>query len=287
MRLVKAKHTIYSPVRANLLGGWTDQLLWDKAAAVVNFAFGWHDDKCYQGAYPLMLDKLGRFYSTIHGRGTGLGISSIRAAMFYMQAFPDKPKGYVRFVLEYEKAILGTEGGWQDQIGGMEPGFKLITSPEDATSRHNVFDIAQRDDHPILERMVVFDTGIRRESGAIGNRVRFLMSRDEPFRAHLQEIAKMAKECFYGSADEMISACLHSWAIFTRFVPEMSAGVAIPKTELIIGHILLGAGGGGYGLAFTESKADRQEIVQLFNDKGLWATIPVLLPGVSLVSTED
>lgn len=284
MRLVKAKHLVYGPVRANLLGGWTDQLLWDEGAAVINFAMGWEGKKCFNSNYPLMLDRLGRFNSAINGRGTGLGISSIRAAMMYQQAFPDRPANdYIKFVLEYEKAILGTEGGWQDQIGAIEPGFKLITTPADAKFRHRKFEIKRRDDHPIIEQIVLFDTKVRRNAGDLGDLVRDLMKNSKDFRAHLRAVAKSAVKCFDGTAEEMIDACNQSWQGFLKFVPKMALPKPLPKTKMIKGHMLLGAGGGGFGIVFVDKPESREEVVKLLEKSGFWAIIPVLLPGAQLV----
>lgn len=285
MRLVKALHLVYCAVRANLLGGWTDQLRWCESAAVVNFALGWHDDKCHQG-YPLMLDRLGRFYSAVSGRGTGLGISSIRAAMMYRQAFPERGSEYIRFVLEYEKAILGTEGGWQDQIGGLEPGFKLIATPDDDDRRHREFDVRYRV-HPVIDRLVLFDTGIRRNAGDIGDKVRYLMLTDEGFCNHLRDVAKSAILCFEAGADEMVAACNLSWQGFLKFVPQMALPKPLPHTELIKGHMLLGAGGGGFGLAFVDQPDSQQEVIDLLTSNGFWATTPLLLPGIKLVKGEE
>ena len=287
VRLVKAKYTIYSPVRVNLLGGWTDQLLWDESAAVINCAVGWHSNKCFKEIYPLRLDRLARFSSAITGRGTGLGISSIYAAMHYVQAFPERQEDYIRFVLEYEKAVLGTEGGWQDQIGGINPGFKLIVTPGDDAKRHRKFTITRRDDHPIIERMVLFDTKVRRNAGLVGDQVRDLLQHDQSFRAHLREVARLAQKHFSGSAEDMIQTCQHSWDTFVSFVPEMTIPKPMPKTELIVGQMLVGAGGGGFGLAFAKDKENRQEVVDLFKKAGFWATIPVLLPGVLLVDGKE
>jgi len=288
MRLVKAKHIVYSPVRANLLGGWTDQLLWDEEAAVVNFPVGWASDKCFKDTYPLMLDRLGRFNSVISGRGTGLGISSIRAAMMYRQAFPERSNDdYIKFVLEYEKAILGTEGGWQDQIGAMEPGFKLITTPTDEKYRHRKFEIKRRDNHPVVQRMVLFDTKVRRNAGDLGDLVRDLMKNSKDFRAHLRSVAKSAVKCFDGTAEEMIDACNQSWQGFLKFVPKMALPKPLPQTELIKGHMLLGAGGGGFGIVFVDRPESRKEVIKLLEKSGFWATIPVLLPGAQLVEEKN
>ena len=135
---------ILLPVRANLLGGWTDQLLWERPAAVINFAMGWHGG--FENLYPLLTTRK-KIDSKIEGIGTGLGISSILAAAKFLLDCPDGD--YVGHTLDWEWKN-GTKGGWQDQIGAIQPGFKLIS-----TSDRKNFTIQNRDDHPILERIVL------------------------------------------------------------------------------------------------------------------------------------
>ncbi|MFA5158293.1 MAG: hypothetical protein WC451_03875 [Patescibacteria group bacterium] len=287
MRLVKAKNYIHCPVRANLLGGWTDQLLWKEKAAVINFSMGWEGPKCPDD-YPLTLDTLGRFRSAINGRGTGLGISSIRAGMMYRQSFPEKSSNdYIKFVLEYEKAILGTEGGWQDQIGGLEPGFKLITTPGDDKNRHKKFKIIRCDNHPVVERIILFDTRERRNAGNIGDLVRDLMQRDRKFQNHLRKVAELAEECFEKDADEVIKACNFSWQGFLGFVPKMKLPKPLPKSKKIVGHMLLGAGGGGFGIVFVDKPESRQEVIEILSKSGFWATVPKVMSGIKLIQTEE
>ena len=65
-------------------------------------------------------------------RGSGLGTSSILAAAVVKGLLriidgDESNENVARLVLLLEQ-IMGTGGGWQDQIGGLYPGIKLTTS---------------------------------------------------------------------------------------------------------------------------------------------------------------
>ena len=91
------KPIIYSPVRANLLGGWTDQEKWPEMAAVSNVAIGWTGT--YRGQYPLMMDRRGVLRSKVKGYGSGLGISSILLALREIHTKQEMLKGDLTSVI--------------------------------------------------------------------------------------------------------------------------------------------------------------------------------------------
>ena len=277
---------ILLPARINLLGGWSDQLLWEDpvGAAVVNVPFGWEDDQCFDGCYPMMVTRKG-FYSVITGQGTGLGVSSIKAAAEFLL---DDPYGdFVGHALQWEWDE-GTRGGWQDQLI-LLPHLKLAN-----TLDHQNFDI-RCFKHPVLEHLVVFDSGIRRSARLLGDQVRALFLDDtkkaRSFRDFIRELVGVTRGAITLEAQEFIEACLWSWGKFVEFVPDMDRlidpdteqEVKIPTSPLIAGHMMLGAGGGGFGLCFAKDPDCRSQIIQTFDKVGLWAKTPVYLPGAKLV----
>lgn len=81
--------------------------------------------------------KIGGLYvsTQMHGvpKGSGLGTSSILAGACVKALFQYFGVAHTEDDL-YEHAmcveqIMSTGGGWQDQVGGMTPGLKLITAP--------------------------------------------------------------------------------------------------------------------------------------------------------------
>lgn len=265
--------TVRLPIRIDLLGGWSDQLAWDGPAAVLNGAFGW------EGRYPIMLHADGRVESSIPGIGTGLGISQALAAARLLQQ--DPRADYIAHAVEAER--LTTQGGWQDAIGAVEPGFKLIT-----TENGRDFRVERRDDHPILRHLVLFDTGIRRDSGAIGRRVRELIRTSNFFRGVLRWNVEAARTAFCGDAYTAARLALIGWGRLCSCVPEMRAECVEQALRNSIrlfpiwGYKLLGAGGGGYGVMFARHPEDRGQVICQLEAAGLWACIPELLPGVQI-----
>jgi len=263
---------ILLPARLNVMGGWLDQLLWNGDSAVINMAVGWRSPKCFDGVYPMMISRKG-FESAITGVGTGLGISSIKASGEFLL---DNPYGdYVGCALEWEWDE-GTRGGWQDQTGAIQPGCKLIT-----TDDHINFEIENYDDHPVIERLVIFDSGIRRRAETIGSRVRDLFE-ERQFRAFMRRLADDTKRAFRYNADEFSLACLDAWNTFLSFVPEMNVELPLDD-DLTFGKMMAGAGGGGYGIIFCKSVEARQPVIAKLTEQGVWATTPVLLDGAKFV----
>lgn len=100
-------------------------------------------------------------------RGSGLGTSSILAAAVVKSLLKVKGRevvsrtSIVRLVLVLEQ-IMGTGGGWQDQIGGLYPGLKCTTGlPGSGSLQLSVRPIALSSGVRVSlqQRMVVVFTG--------------------------------------------------------------------------------------------------------------------------------
>ncbi len=98
-------------------------------------------------------------------RGSGLGVSSILAAavvrgLLQLQGVDESPKIVANLVLVLEQ-IMGTGGGWQDQIGGVYPGIKLTTSSPgpQITLKVDPIEVSSELKLALQDRMVVIFTG--------------------------------------------------------------------------------------------------------------------------------
>ena len=264
------RQTAHLPIRIDLVGGWTDQAAWRGPAAVVNGAFGW-EGAGYgpKGLYPLSVSG-GEVHSRICGVGTGLGISSIRVAG---KALASGEVDYLAHSAAFEQE-QGTLGGWQDALGALEPGFKLL--------RRGVGEerpaILRNDAHAILDHLVLFDTGIRRPSQIIGDQVRAKFSSAQ-VSAALETAAGAAGVAFRADrVDTAAQLCLGGWAMLTRLFPAMAEGLPANAPEAW-GQKYCGAGGGGYGVAFARTPGARGAVIAHYRRLGLWAQVPILLDG--------
>lgn len=265
------------PVRVNFLGGWSDQESWPHEAAVVNAAIGWQT-RSKRTPYPIAICEQGKVRNAVKGIGTGLGISSILAAAKYRLDNPGcNDKDCILAVLDYERKI-GTFGGWQDQVAVLSGGVTLTT-----TSDHNTFRFEHQDNHshPIMDHLVLVDTGIRRPSKMIGDRIRELME-TAPFHVALSINVSTAKWAFNRGAEDFAWACIDGWKRLVELVPEME--INLPHFEETWGHMLVGAGGGGFGLYFVKNPDDRKRVIRRLKTHNLTAHIPVLMDGIKIIN---
>jgi fucokinase len=100
--------------------------------------------------------------------GSGLGTSSILAAatlraLWEFMGMPFEPQTLWDSVLRLEQ-LMGTGGGWQDQVGGGTPGVKLLSSTPGFAQRIHVeaLDWSPQRQSELHDRLVVYYTGIRR-----------------------------------------------------------------------------------------------------------------------------
>ena len=101
-------------------------------------------------------------------KGSGLGTSSILSAACVKAVFEFMGIGYTEedlysHVLAMEQ-IMSTGGGWQDQVGGITPGLKYITSMPGVEQQIKVthVEIPEETKRELDERFVLIYTGQRR-----------------------------------------------------------------------------------------------------------------------------
>jgi fucokinase len=195
--------------------------------------------------------------------GSGVGASSILAGA--VLAVLGRLSGRSQTDAElftrvlYLEQLLSTGGGWQDQVGGIVGGVKLIQARPDAPLDLHVerLALAAETVSAMEERLVLFYTGRTRLAKNVLRTVmgRYL-SRDARFlRANraIQEIAVQMREALLaGDLDEF------GWLMWMHWELQkiLAAESTTPWTErllsevgpYIVGAKLLGAGGGGFML---------------------------------------
>jgi fucokinase len=193
--------------------------------------------------------------------GSGLGTSSIMGSV--LLAVINRLKGKTlsqrelfHLVLQLEQELT-TGGGWQDQIGGVVDGVKIITTepgmipdPQIRYVPSDLLDPNQNQGHSLL-----YYTGIRRLAKnilqyVVGNyldRNRYAMTVLEQIHAHPPLIAETLSSKNLEKFGEMIDI---AWTLNKNIDPDSSTeeieDILTRIRPYIYGAKLLGAGGGGF-----------------------------------------
>jgi fucokinase len=207
--------------------------------------------------------------------GSGLGTSSILGAALLAalnEAFGRRlaPEALCRDVLRLEQ-LMGTGGGWQDQVGGMWSGAKRAwTTPGIGQSpKVELLSLSPEAERGLAERMVLFYTGEPRLARDVLQRVvgRYLVG-DPATLAALDEMPTLVERaCAALRAGDWpeLGACLsRSWALNQQLEPTC-ANPALTAlfsriAPLVTGAKLAGAGGGGFLFALAHDPAARIEL---------------------------
>lgn len=248
-----------------------------------------------EGEYHLqqLLDKVGGglYLSTaVRGipKGSGLGTSSMLAATCVKAIFEfigkeiSENELYSR-VLCMEQ-IMSTGGGWQDQVGGLTPGFKLIhTVPgikQDIQVDHIV--IPEEAKQELKERFALIYTGQRRLARnllreIVGN---YIGSRKNSLDV-LYEIQKsailMKFELEKGNIDAFARLLNDHWELSKRLdggcTNTCIEQIFLSVEDMLDAKMICGAGGGGFLQVILKkgcTKEDlRKRIHSVFQESGV------------------
>lgn len=194
-------------------------------------------------------------------KGSGLGTSSILAAAL-VQALArlagraDDAATIMRRVLTVEQ-MLGTRGGWQDQLGGLIPGIKLLRSLPLRPLRVSVQAVrpAPAVIAELEDRLVIAYTGINRLARDVLQRVvAGYLARDARVVHGIARLAELAEEGAVHLARGDLDAlgdCMHEvWHRHQQLDPHCSNpavdALLAPIAPHACGWKLAGAGGGGF-----------------------------------------
>lgn len=194
-------------------------------------------------------------------KGSGLGTSSILSAAAVKAVFDfthieyDDDKLYST-VLAMEQ-IMSTGGGWQDQVGGVTPGIKFITSSPGIEQKINVdhVNLSEGAKHELSERFAVIYTGQRRLArnllrdvvgSYVGNEPRSLKAHGE-----IQKIAALMRFALEREdIDEFARLLNEHWGM-SKMIDSGSTNTLIDQIIMTIDDLadakmICGAGGGGF-----------------------------------------
>ncbi|MBL9033042.1 MAG: hypothetical protein JNM80_15195 [Phycisphaerae bacterium] len=215
-------------------------------------------------------------------KGSGLGASSILAATII--ACLDRLAGRrpsLVTIVERVSAIeqmVSTAGGWQDQCGGLVPGFKILrTRPgRRQIPRPSLVRVPPAALADLRARALLYDTGLRRLARDILQGVvwRYLARSPETERvldALEAGAVRMAESLAAGEIDDAAAVLRDYWGLKRTLDP----GTSTPEVEALIarvapllaGYELPGAGGGGFLFMIARSPADARRVRRVLDSR--------------------
>lgn len=221
-------------------------------------------------------------------RGSGLGTSSILggavlACLGRLQGVELSQAALFDEVLCLEQ-MMTTGGGWQDQVGGLVGGIKLVRSDPGLPQVIQVdpLVLSPQTEAELARRLVLVYTGQQRLAK---NLLRIVvgrwLARDPEMVWLLGEIARLADEmCRALRADDVTGfgeLLSEHWALNKRIDPGCTNlfidGLFEDLTPHIHGGKLAGAGGGGFAIVVTRGQDGERELAEALRAR--YANTPV------------
>ena len=194
-------------------------------------------------------------------RGSGLGTSSILAAacvkgIYEMLGEEVDESEICSRVLQMEQ-IMSTGGGWQDQMGGLVSGIKILTSKVGITQNveWEPLELDERTIEELNERFCLIYTGQRRLAR---NLLREVMGRYiganpdslEVLRSIQNKAWQMKRELENGNVDSFARSLTQHWELSKRLDSGCTNTcidqIFLACEDMIDGKMICGAGGGGF-----------------------------------------
>ncbi|XP_031499044.1 bifunctional fucokinase/fucose pyrophosphorylase isoform X1 [Nymphaea colorata] len=217
-------------------------------------------------------------------RGSGLGTSSILAAavvkgLLRIMNGDESNENTARLVLVLEQ-LMGTGGGWQDQIGGLYPGIKCTASFPGKPLKLHVIPLAASPNlvEELEQRLLVVFTGqVRLANQVLQKVVTRYLQRDSLLISSIKRLAELAKigqeALMNGDVDELGSIMLEAWRLHQELDPYCSNSFVDnlfkSAEKFCCGYKLVGAGGGGFALLLARDKNCAMELRKLLEVSNL------------------
>ena len=214
--------------------------------------------------------------------GSGLGTSSILAACCIKTLYKIKNKKITLNKINLKTLILeqmiNNGGGWQDQIGSLLPGLKLITSNKgkEQTIKVKQIPINKNIESFFNNRLLLIFTGKRRQSGKTVKNIMsdYILSKNQTIII-LKEIKKLSIEMYNLIINEKFNEFCkdmnNHWELLKSLnndcvTPEMNH---IIKTldDIIESKMICGAGSGGFIEIIIKEKYTKKEAIKIINNR--------------------
>lgn len=208
-------------------------------------------------------------------KGSGMGTSSIlgAAVLACLDRVLGEPYSADRLITMASilEQRMCTGGGWQDQIGGIIPGVKLIRSKpgsdQTVSLSWSVFDL--RPGTALRERTLLYFTGQKRMArNILHNVVLHYLARDPVILKTVDELKTVALEMKAHLDAQDVDGFARGVERYWTLKKQIDPGATNPQIEALLksvsrwteGRLLPGAGGGGFILLIAKSAAAAQQI---------------------------
>ncbi|KAL8062923.1 hypothetical protein ABFX02_02G178200 [Erythranthe guttata] len=214
-------------------------------------------------------------------RGSGLGTSSILSAavvkaLLQITDGDDSNENVTRLVLVLEQ-VMGTGGGWQDQVGGLYPGIKFTSSFPGIPLRLQVNPLlaSPQLNNELHQRLLVVFTGqVRLAQRVLQKVVIRYLQRDNLLVSSIRrlvELAKIGREALMNcDIDELGDVMLEAWRLHQELDPFCSNAFVDKlfafSDPYCCGYKLVGAGGGGFALLLAKTAESGKELRRLITE---------------------
>lgn len=208
-------------------------------------------------------------------KGSGMGTSSIlgAAVLACLERVLGEPFSADRLITltSILEQRMCTGGGWQDQIGGIIPGVKLIRTQhgadQSASLSWSVFDL--RSGTALRERTLLYFTGQKRMArNILHNVVHRYLARDPLILETVKELKAAALEMKANLDAQDVDGFARGIERYWTLKKQIDPGATTPQIEALLksvsrwteGRLLPGAGGGGFILLVAKNMAAAQKI---------------------------
>ncbi len=221
-------------------------------------------------------------------KGSGLGTSSILAGACVKGIFEflglAKSKEEIYSIVLCMEQIMSTGGGWQDQVGGLTEGIKLIATKPGMDQRIQVRQVHMPQEAlwELQERFALIYTGQRRLArnllrDVVGN---YIGARPASLEAleRMKPVALQMTDCLErGDIDGFAKLLNCHWEL-SRQLDGGSTNSCIDQIfvaceDMIDGRFIAGAGGGGFVMVILKKNVTRamlhERLAEIFQDSGV------------------
>lgn len=215
-------------------------------------------------------------------KGSGLGTSSILAAgcmkaLGELCGLPFDEDLIYEQVFAVEQ-LMGTGGGWQDQVGGLTPGLKFFTSKSGMRQKIDVerLFLDEGTARELDDRFTLIFSGQRRLArNVLRSETSRLIRNDRGALAAMARIRELAALMRYHLLSGDVTAFAHCMTEQLSLVKVLDAGATNTCIDyifevcedLVDGKSVCGAGGGGFLQVVLKEGVSRSELVRRLDEE--------------------